>query len=345
MPAPTDLAALGVQAPPGYRIRRVGWLDPAAQQLVAAQQEEIAVRYAGERPPHHAWPELEFLDVVDVALLERWSPAGASDPVGCGALVERDGTVEARRIYVTPAHRGQRLGSTILVALEALAAIHGNTELVLATSSRQPEAVAMSAATGWERRSDHGLYRDVPGVACFVRDLTLADHGNARPQLTIKSRRAARAIVVDADQRILMTENHLNGRIHWGLPGGGIDAAESAAEAACRELAEETGLTGVQLDGPVAQREYFDDFPDVVLHQREQIFWGRSASTNVTLAGVSADEAYLAGLRWWAPDELAANPDQVHPSRVLELLAVLLDQGTPAHPLSLSSAADSLSLR
>ncbi len=310
--------------PTGYRARRVGWLHPAAQQLAAEQ---------------HGCPPPQFLEVVDVVLVERLHHDGFAEPVGCGALLDRNGVTQAAQIYVRASHRRRSLGSTILIALEALAAIHGNTRLMLVTDSPPIDALALYAASGWQ---------PVPGGAAegygFVRDLTRTDHGTPAPQLLIRTRRAARALVVDVDGRILMTENNLNKEIHWGLPGGGIEGEESALEAAHRELAEETGLSGVQLEGPVAQREYFDDFPDVILHQREEIFWGRTSSTEVTNAGLLGNEGYLTGLRWWSPVDLAANPYQVHPGRVLQLLTALLESGTPPQPLPLSSEADSLRL-
>lgn len=56
---------------------------------------------------------------------------------------------------------------------------------------------------------------------------------------------ATAGVVVLAQECVLLVE-HGDGAAHltgaWGLPAGGIDAGESAAEAAARELREETGL-------------------------------------------------------------------------------------------------------
>ena len=49
------------------------------------------------------------------------------------------------------------------------------------------------------------------------------------------------AVIFDPNrQKVLLTRRTDNGR--WCLPGGGMDAGESAAEACAREVWEETGL-------------------------------------------------------------------------------------------------------
>ena len=54
-------------------------------------------------------------------------------------------------------------------------------------------------------------------------------------------RPGASGLIFDAArERILLTRREDNNR--WCLPGGGMDAGESAAEACVRELLEETGL-------------------------------------------------------------------------------------------------------
>ena len=54
-------------------------------------------------------------------------------------------------------------------------------------------------------------------------------------------RPGASGLIFDkAREQVLLTRREDNGR--WCLPGGGMDAGESAAEACVRELLEETGL-------------------------------------------------------------------------------------------------------
>lgn len=61
--------------------------------------------------------------------------------------------------------------------------------------------------------------------------------------MTTAARNRAAAVVVRGDH-ILMVEIHDDTRQYWTLPGGGIESDETPAQAAVRELAEETNLLG-----------------------------------------------------------------------------------------------------
>ena len=67
----------------------------------------------------------------------------------------------------------------------------------------------------------------------------------------LRIRPAARAIVLDPDDRILLVRFVFpGGRTFWATPGGGMEVGETTEDAVRRELAEETGLTDVDV-GPV----------------------------------------------------------------------------------------------
>lgn len=79
-----------------------------------------------------------------------------------------------------------------------------------------------------------------------------------RPPVTL----GVRTLVQDTSGRILLVRHtYLAG---WHLPGGGVDAGESAREAARRETAEETGvvlaadlrLAGLFLNEALARRDH-----------------------------------------------------------------------------------------
>ena len=52
----------------------------------------------------------------------------------------------------------------------------------------------------------------------------------------------ARAVVLDEKNRILMIRQRHEGRDIWMVPGGAVEDGEDAAQAAIREVKEETGL-------------------------------------------------------------------------------------------------------
>jgi 8-oxo-dGTP diphosphatase len=52
-----------------------------------------------------------------------------------------------------------------------------------------------------------------------------------------------RVVIPDEKGRILMVMQSHEGKDIWMVPGGGIEAGENAADAAVREVLEETGLT------------------------------------------------------------------------------------------------------
>lgn len=68
-------------------------------------------------------------------------------------------------------------------------------------------------------------------------------------------REAARAIVLDADQRVLLFR-HDEGGGFWATPGGSLEEGENHATAILRELGEELGIdeTAIELGVQLAKR-------------------------------------------------------------------------------------------
>ena len=83
--------------------------------------------------------------------------------VGCGAVVRSaDGWAEIKRMFVSPAARGRRVGRKLLEKLEAVAREKGTTVLRLETGISQPEALALYRSAGFREIEPFGDYRPDP---------------------------------------------------------------------------------------------------------------------------------------------------------------------------------------
>jgi 8-oxo-dGTP pyrophosphatase MutT (NUDIX family) len=139
---------------------------------------------------------------------------------------------------------------------------------------------------------------------------------------------AARVIVVDADDRVLLLRCGDPARPEagtwWITPGGGLEEGETPAEGARRELAEETGLAIVDDLGPVVlETDVTFEFDGVTFDQAESYFVVRTEAFTVDDSRwTDIEVASLSDPRWWSIDELAETSDAVYPAG---LLAVLRD--------------------
>ena len=68
----------------------------------------------------------------------------------------------------------------------------------------------------------------------------------------LRLRSAARVIVIDDDDRLLLVRFEFpDGRAVWATVGGGLEPGETHEDAARRELAEEAGLDCVDVGPPI----------------------------------------------------------------------------------------------
>ncbi|GHE74944.1 DNA mismatch repair protein MutT [Streptomyces longispororuber] len=154
-------------------------------------------------------------------------------------------------------------------------------------------------------------------------------------------RKVARVVLLDERDRILLLHGHEPGDPAddwWFTPGGGLEGEETREQAALRELAEETGITDVEL-GPVLWRRVCSfPFAGRRWDQDEWYYLARTSQTVTRAAGLTElERRSVAGARWWTCRELARAHETVYPTRLAELLRRLLDEGPPERPETLDT--------
>lgn len=158
-------------------------------------------------------------------------------------------------------------------------------------------------------------------------------------------REAARAVVLDPDDRVLLVRFEFparvvqatphRARVVWATPGGGVDGDESHEQAIRRELSEEAGLDAFELGPVVWMRTHIFELGIDWDGQRERYFLVRVPRFEPAprLSWEQLNAEFVTAIRWWSLDELEATKERFAPRRLPALVRSLLEDGPPPEPV------------
>jgi ADP-ribose pyrophosphatase YjhB (NUDIX family) len=152
----------------------------------------------------------------------------------------------------------------------------------------------------------------------------------------MRLRQAARGVVLDPAERILLVRFEFPARTVWAAPGGGLEPGETHGHALVRELREEAGLEVIEIGPWIWSRTHVIPFLDGSADgQVERYFLLRTPAFEPVpvFTMEQLESEYVTAIRWWTHEELAASEEQFAPRRLPELVAALLRDGPPGEPI------------
>jgi len=153
--------------------------------------------------------------------------------------------------------------------------------------------------------------------------------------VNLRIRDAARAVVLDPADRILLVRFEFPDGTRWALPGGGIEPGETAIDALRRELDEEAGLPDADIGPHIWTRLHVIPFIDGRWDgQREQIHLVRTGAFEPVprLSWETLRAEHLHEVRWWDITDITPGLPFV-PADLALHLRELLASGPPKDPV------------
>lgn len=122
-----------------------------------------------------------------------------------------------------------------------------------------------------------------------------------------------------AGPRILLIRDSYR---NWGFPKGHVEEGEQGAAAAEREIAEETGLAGLVLHGPIQDIDWFFRFRGRLVHKTCSFFLFESPSGEA----IPQTEEGITACRWLALDDALRTISYANAREVLRAAGAMVAQ-------------------
>jgi GNAT superfamily N-acetyltransferase len=138
---------------------------PDFRELVKHLDADLAKRDGDD---HAFYAQYNKVDMIRHVVVAYENDA----PVGCGAIKAFDAeSMEVKRMYTPPEHRGRGIAGTVLAELEKWAGELSYKKCVLETGKAQPEAIALYTKSGYTIIPNYGQYAGVENSVCFMKKI------------------------------------------------------------------------------------------------------------------------------------------------------------------------------